>query len=675
MSNRSNKSYIPLKTLFKEAFLTILIPHKTLTRIPKNPRLNYRLIVPLLFGAGFLFAAIHLISVHNTLAFVTGRSDYGILIALPFFSLSNWVFASQVLSLLSKLLKKNDSAKRLEVAAFYLWFAWIIMPAFDLLNPILGTPFHLGTFFGAQVHISWFYTFPVLAIESFFILKHLLKLSGKSIITCVTIAISVPIFGRYFLEQVPPTLYLLLGRFAPGTIPADLHILVTPTLSGLIICIWLFQKLKFSRLKSLTYTALICLVLFASSLSALIYAPLPNFTSPSQNTTKLANAGGLSRPTHSYTFTSADLEAGTVTDNTSGTYQWYSTTYTGISFDFTPANETISDIKIQVGVTAVTDATTGSDGMDTLPKMQGCYAAATGNYYCSEWTSPLTSTGTYTFTISPSIIRTYTAGTSTVANSGDGSLGTISDWNTLIGNMTASSNNVIVHVNTSGDGQATPAVYDLISFNVVQLIVDYRTTMTASTWQWYQNKDAIQPDTSLAATNTQITNIHRNTVLRIRLLLQAGDKALTPGSDEAFKLQYAKMAGADCAGGDETWYDVGAIGATTDAWRGSDNATPADGAAVTATLLSANTLETYQEQSPSSTTNQSAIAATQTGEWDWVVQNYLAYAYTSYCFKMVANSGVNNTSYAATYTPLVLTAGDIVNLKGKINIKGKVNLR
>ena len=63
--------YIPLKTLFKEAALTLFIPHKTFKRIPQNPRLNYRQIIPLLFFSGFVFAALHLISLHARLAFIT----------------------------------------------------------------------------------------------------------------------------------------------------------------------------------------------------------------------------------------------------------------------------------------------------------------------------------------------------------------------------------------------------------------------------------------------------------------------------------------------------------------------------------------------------------------------------------------------------------------------------
>ncbi len=369
------------------------------------------------------------------------------------------------------------------------------------------------------------------------------------------------------------------------------------------------------------------------------------------------------------------MESGTITDTGTVAYQWFTTSYTGgVTFDFTPANETISDVVIQVTTGSVTNADSGNP-----PEMQGCYSPNSGtNWYCSNWTTNVAGTTTYNFTISSSAIRNYVAGTNGNSTDGLGSALTSSDWNTLVSQMgTGATNYVRVHVLTNSDGAATPT-FDSVSFTVVKLIVDYRTTMSGTNWQWYQNINGITPTTSLANTNVAATNIHRNDIIRLRMHLAsntAGDLTIT---DESFKLQYAAMVGADCVGGDEVWIDVGAPTDLTFPWRGYINAGATDGTQIPSILLpTGNSRETYEDSNPSAS-NPAAINYTQKGEWDWVVQNYLADIYTNYCFQMVAATGVNNVSPytgSATYVPKLTTANDVTNFKGKINLKGKINIK
>ena len=113
----------------------------------------------------------------------------------------------------------------------------------------------------------------------------------------------------------------------------------------------------------------------------------------------------------------------------------------------------------------------------------------------------------------------------------------------------------------------TTPTYAAIS-DLVQL--DYR---------WYENKNAIQPDTSLAAENTGLTlgldGYNRHLRVNVR---NDGAKLKKLGSTCKLRSSTAASTG---------WTDVGGLGSGT-AWRGYDNAAPADGATLAASLLASS---------------------------------------------------------------------------------------
>ncbi len=205
MSNTTHKSNktLSLKSLLKEAFLTIIIPHKTFSRIPKNPKLNYRLLIPFMFLSGFAFLALHLPVVHHTLSIIPRKEDTGVVVAVPFFSAGTWILGSLCFFYLGKFFKKQISLKRVEVAVFYLWFVWLLMPVVDLLHPLLGIPFQMKVVSGVAIHFATFFAFPVLVIEVFFLLKNLLKLTGKEAAVAPFIALSAPFINRFILDKIP----------------------------------------------------------------------------------------------------------------------------------------------------------------------------------------------------------------------------------------------------------------------------------------------------------------------------------------------------------------------------------------------------------------------------------------------------------------------------------------
>jgi hypothetical protein len=184
------------------------------------------------------------------------------------------------------------------------------------------------------------------------------------------------------------------------------------------------------------------------------------------------------------------------------------------------------------------------------------------------------------------------------------------------------------------------------------------------TYRFYENTNAIQPSTPLGNENTAITNVANASVLRVRTAIQTGDAL--ESSVLQFKLQYGQGATCSAIG---TWYDVGALDSGT-IWRGYNNATPADGAAVTASLLNsqANVLESYEEAN-SSVANLVQIADGSRGEWDWVVENNGATGGTDYCFRITKSDG---SVMEYTRYPKVTTATASISIS--LNTDGAVAL-
>ncbi|MBI4337968.1 MAG: hypothetical protein HY683_09110 [Chloroflexi bacterium] len=166
-------------------------------------------------------------------------------------------------------------------------------------------------------------------------------------------------------------------------------------------------------------------------------------------------------------------------------------------------------------------------------------------------------------------------------------------------------------------------------------------------YQWYQNVDGVQPATPLAAQNTRVVNSARGTVYHLRISARNSGAALEVG--DLLKLQFATSTSGP-------WTDVGDLGSEA-AWRGYDNPTPADGDAITSTLLTSSTAEeSYEEANSASVV--SRITGSGVGEWGWVVQNNAAAPATIYYFRMVQGNGDPLAGYT-TY-PQIATPGVII---------------
>ncbi|MDP1614283.1 MAG: hypothetical protein Q8L68_00635, partial [Methylococcales bacterium] len=180
-------------------------------------------------------------------------------------------------------------------------------------------------------------------------------------------------------------------------------------------------------------------------------------------------------------------------------------------------------------------------------------------------------------------------------------------------------------------------------------------TFTQSAYRLFNNLDSTDVGTALALQDTAATLGSTGAVFRLRMLLHINTNQLA-ASGQAFKLQFAQMSGAcDTGFAGETYADVTA--ATVIAYK--DNATPSDGAALTANAddptHGADTIvnQTYEELN-NFTNSVAAIPSGQDGKWDFALYDNGATANTAYCLRAVLSTGTVINTY--TVIPQITTA-------------------
>jgi hypothetical protein len=207
---------------------------------------------------------------------------------------------------------------------------------------------------------------------------------------------------------------------------------------------------------------------------------------------------------------------------------------------------------------------------------------------------------------------------------------------------------------------------------------DYRTeivewptavlTFEQNYYRFYNNNDAIDPadvwppgGTDLGE-NTTITALDdpptTGDVIRIRMSL-VPHGANVSRETKRFKLQYGVRTSACTA--ITTWLDTGDSASTTALWRGY-NGTPLDGEVLSdnpptggdLNLSVSDRAGTYEEENDTAL-NPYKVFINENVEYDWVLEANNVADKTTYCFRMVEDTGTEFALY--TYYPTLTTAG------------------
>ncbi len=656
---------ITTRELIKNAFRAIVKPKCAFKEISGGERINYKIVIPLTLIWGAIFIILNFAFAQNSWLFQWGhwpltlffQAIYGFLL---------WFGGSLIFFVVAKIFKRKISLQKIEIGVFYIWVVWAIMPFFDFPHLLFKIP--MVSVWGRGAHLSWVFAFPVFTLLTFFFLKDVLKFKRKELILAGCFSFFLPFLGRFFIEDIPVFFNDLLRLFnkPAGFANCALIISICFLIFSVFFRRFLLEEISFK--KFILSTSIFLLTAVFIWVGVMYFTPWLKYPTggktlsfTKEHITKDTKMG-KSVWTSSYTWTSSDRESGTIQHPASGAGNddndsYWSDTYASGSFDFTPSNVTVIELRVKVHFTSATANKQSGAG----PKVQGCWQVGTSStYYCSNWIENLNGASTQTFTISSSSIRTYDA-------SGDGAAAGSTEWNSLVSNLQSGGENIIVHSWTQGDGNNQNENGDKVAFDEVYAEVYYTGgDFTQHTYRWYANADAVQPTdpwpsggTDLSE-NTPITVSDNppgeGDVLRLRMNVKG---AMTINT-QAFKLQYGE--GSNCSS-ISTWYDVGSASSSA-IWRGYNNPTPSDGATITSTLLSNSTKTGTHEEENNSANNPTTATMSDYTEYDWVIQHNGASENTTYCFRMVESGGTALDTY--TNYPKLTTKPAIINQRAYI---------
>ena len=228
----------------------------------------------------------------------------------------------------------------------------------------------------------------------------------------------------------------------------------------------------------------------------------------------------------------------------------------------------------------------------------------------------------------------------------------------------ATSTNISDYIESTG--KITWGVYqvdssDAVNVDYVKMDVTYTPTFEQSAYRLFNNLDSTDVGTALAAQDTAATLGSTGAAFRLRMLLHIGTTQLDLNG-QTFTLQFSQRGTdnlCDTAFSGETYADVTA--ATVIAYN--DNATPADGAALTANANDpthgTDTIvnQTYEELN-NFTNSVAAIPSGQDGKWDFSLKDNGAATSTAYCFRAVKSDSTLLDTY--TVIPQITTASAAV---------------
>jgi len=183
-------------------------------------------------------------------------------------------------------------------------------------------------------------------------------------------------------------------------------------------------------------------------------------------------------------------------------------------------------------------------------------------------------------------------------------------------------------------------------------------TFEQSAYKFFNNLDSTDVGTQLAAQNTPATLGATGDAFRLRMLLHIGLSSLSKNNGN-LKLQFVGKGTGTCAspsgGTPSTYTDITIT--TVIAYK--DNATPADGAALTANTNdpthSTDTIanQTYEELN-NFINSVAAIPSGQDGKWDFALFDNSASPSTTYCLRAVKSDDTVLDTY--TVFPEITTA-------------------
>lgn len=204
-----------VRELLADGWCAIWRPARVLARIPERPALPYGRLVVCMTLWGIPYAFLHFRAMegvwlweHWNVSLARWRT-----VAFMVISVNVWLLASLGPALLARLLRRPVPQGRLDVAAFYLWMVWALMPLADAPHLLLGwprrnliLPLPVGGHLEFMAHTAWLVAFPLLIWQTACVLQSLLGL--RRWLPALLAAASMVLCCRVLLE---PMIMVLWG--------------------------------------------------------------------------------------------------------------------------------------------------------------------------------------------------------------------------------------------------------------------------------------------------------------------------------------------------------------------------------------------------------------------------------------------------------------------------------
>lgn len=208
------RDIIPIRELIRRAGWAMVQPHRAFRAIRADETVSYPRLVAMLLMGGAWFIFWHT-------RFVVGHWMWElyyepiILLSYVLVSVGDWLLASHGLHVLSRWLGRPVPLQTTDIAAFYLWCVWALMPVFDLPHAfglktayvIAVSPF-VNTF---NAHLSWLVAFPILCAQLYFVLRDLLRV--RAMWAAALLAAAIFVVCRFVLEPVFSVYQWVVGHF------------------------------------------------------------------------------------------------------------------------------------------------------------------------------------------------------------------------------------------------------------------------------------------------------------------------------------------------------------------------------------------------------------------------------------------------------------------------------
>ncbi|MCD6557878.1 MAG: YIP1 family protein, partial [Candidatus Aenigmarchaeota archaeon] len=452
---KNNKKKINANKAIKKLLLPFFTPSSAFQHI-KNKKLNYLLITPFMLFWGCIWLILHVFIVRGDNIFLEIYAPYAFLTHAAY-SLGLWIVGSLGFYFIARLFKKKVGLHQIERAVLHLWVVWALMPLMDIPHLLLPT-LRLA---GVVIHFSWIPAFILVIRMSYYIFRDVLHFSRTELKYAAFMSLSLPLFGRFFLEEIPNILTISFDVLRGG---AGLNYWHSAVISVIIVastCLAVRQFILTKKLLPLKFSVAISLFMLTTAFL---------FVNPPLTITKTGEFGlGMLIHTGSETWYSTDYETGTVTlssyNGGSPQNKVLTTDYQDVvDFNFTPNSSDIEITWIKCIVHFTSNTVDGNTG-DGFPRARCSLGTDTdsgmGTIYDGDWWTDLNGAGNQSYTWD--------------SNS--------PDWTNILNGLTQNNNDLRTRLETHGfDDTSTDNNdwWDVVEYDGIWLQVHYNDVSNAT---------------------------------------------------------------------------------------------------------------------------------------------------------------------------------------------------